>query len=195
VQNDSVKKWLIYNKIWLIPKLYNFSSQKKIRRKIMRKTAIIALSALVLLGTSAYACMGKGGPRGEQGSFCQKQNGHKGFGSRITQMATMLSLSDKQQTQLDQIVQKYAPKRADMASFFTEKGFDKESYLKMVSQKKDDMMKQSAFMIDEVYALLDDSQKQKFKTLIQAQQIKMDQRGMQCGKKGARGDQSCNGRR
>jgi len=137
----------------------------------MNKKIILSLAAATLLTTSIFAsCQNGNMGEGYKNKSCnsnmmQKGSSFKKHGS-IIHMAMMLDLTDEQRVKLREIIKssyKNMPKQSDA---FTDNSFDKQKYINISKEKREFMIKNKAETIEKIYALLDDSQKKDFKTMM-----------------------------
>ncbi|MFK2823538.1 Spy/CpxP family protein refolding chaperone [Malaciobacter sp. WC5094] len=148
--------------------------------------SVLVLSTTLATGAFAY------GNKGE----CNMQNNHKMMKKHISHkkmrnpiFSTLkkLNLSDSQKTQIKKIMQDSKKQKQTISDAFTKSNFDKEKYIKIMSEKRQNMLKSRALKIEKIYAVLDDTQKEQFKTLIDLKAQKMQKKGMNF-------DKNCNGR-
>ena len=59
---------------------------------------------------------------------------------------------------------------------FTKDSFDKDKYMKIMSEKRDNMLKSNAEVMEKSYAILTPKQKEQFKVLLDLRKEKMNQR-------------------
>jgi Spy/CpxP family protein refolding chaperone len=165
----------------------------------MNKKIVLSLAAAILLSTSAIAScqnsdMGKGYK--EKSSSCnmmQKGSSFKQHGS-IMHMAMMLDLTDEQRVKIRDIIKSsYAnmPKQSDA---FTDNSFDKQKFIDISKEKREFKIKNKADTIEKIYALLDDSQKKDFKTMIDMREMMKYNMKNKMMNKGSCNDKNCNGR-
>lgn len=102
-------------------------------------------------------------------------NNHHGNKS-IIYMFRKLNLTSEQETQIEKIM---LESRKNMQTFdeaFTKESFDKDKYMKIMSEKRDNMLKSNAQVIEKSYALLTAKQKEQLKVLMDLRKEKMEQR-------------------
>jgi Spy/CpxP family protein refolding chaperone len=74
---------------------------------------------------------------------------------------------------------------------FTKNGFDKDKYMEIMKQKRDNMLESKAEMVDKVYKILTPKQKEQLKVLIDLREDRM----VSMMDKRMNFDKNCNGRR
>ncbi|MCP4969771.1 MAG: hypothetical protein GY932_04125 [Arcobacter sp.] len=84
-----------------------------------------------------------------------------------------LNLSDEQKEQVMQIKQEIRKKAITPDIAFTKNSFDKTKFIEIMKQKRDNMIESKAEMIDKVYNILTDKQKEQLKVLIDLKKEKM----------------------
>jgi Spy/CpxP family protein refolding chaperone len=100
---------------------------------------------------------------------------HHGNMSPIN-MFRQLSLTSEQETQIEKIM---LESRKNMQTFdeaFTKESFDKDKYMKIMSEKRDNMLKSNTEVLEKSYALLTPKQKEQLKVLMDLRKDKMEQR-------------------
>lgn len=111
---------------------------------------------------------------------------HKGK-MPIMSVMKQLNLSADQRVKIREIMIDSRKQKQTLNDAFTKSTFDKQMFIKMMSEKRENMIKSKAEMIEKVYAVLDVKQKEQFKTLIELKSQKMNNKRMSFGK-------NCNGR-
>ncbi len=168
----------------------------------MNKKIILSLGATALLASSLFAYNGQGnmkkgcGKKSGQCKMMMKKGGHHKKDGRIMKMVMMLDLSDKQRTQIKRIMQDSMKEIPNPYSAFSDSGFNKAKFIKLVKEKRDGKIEQKAETISKIYAVLNSSQKKDLKTMIDMKTMMkkrmMKQKMMQ---KGDYSDRNCYGRR
>ena len=59
---------------------------------------------------------------------------------------------------------------------FTKDGFDKAKYIKIMNEKRDNMLKSNAEILEKSYAILTPKQKEQLKVLMDLRKEKMDKK-------------------
>ena len=163
----------------------------------MNKKIILSIGASTLLASSlfAFSCQSdikKGcSQKSEKCNMMKKKGLHHKKDDKIMRMVSMLDLTDKQKTQIKQIMKENKKDTSNIHSAFSNTSFDKERFIKLVNEKKDTRVTRKAELISKVYAVLNSTQKKDLKTMIDMQGI-MKKNMM---KKGNFNDRNCNGRR
>lgn len=98
-----------------------------------------------------------------------------------------LKLTKQQEEKIDTILKEFKNKRFDRFKSFKKDGFDKDEYIKARMQSKEDKIKQSAELIEKVYAVLTKDQ-------IEAINVKLTQFKNMKKQRGKNGS-SCHDRR
>lgn len=158
----------------------------------MKTTKILTTVALAsLLTTGLYAkgsCSDKGS-QNERG-FSKVHKFDKREDGNILGVIKKLDLTKDQKEEISNIKKDIMKNRVSLDSAFTKKDFDKKKYIKLMEQKRDNMIKSKAEMIDRVYSILTDKQKEQFKVLLELQEEK---RGSKMERR-MNFDKNCNGR-
>lgn len=162
----------------------------------MNKKIILSLGAVALLTSSLFAYNGQGnmkdGCKGKSGYHkMMKKGSHHKKGARIGSIVMQLDLSDKQRSQIKEILQNSKKDLPNPHSAFSDSSFDKDKFIKLSNDRKNNRVEKKAETISKIYALLNESQKKDLKTMLDAKEImkrKMIQKGDCNGK-------NCNGGR
>ncbi|MBU3014638.1 hypothetical protein KO488_07715 [Poseidonibacter lekithochrous] len=78
--------------------------------------------------------------------------------------------------QVKAIMMESKKNRNSLNTVFTKDSFNKDEFIKRMSEKRQYMIKSKADMIEKVYNVLDTKQKEQFKVLIDIQSEKMNNR-------------------
>ena len=87
-----------------------------------------------------------------------------------------LNLTSEQKTKLEQIMQDSRKNMKSEDEAFSKDGFDKAKYVQIMSEKRDNMLKSQAEIIEKSYAVLTPKQKEQFKVLMDLRKEKMNQK-------------------
>jgi len=144
------------------------------------KTKLLATIALTgLLGTSLYAANGNmdgmknGCPANKMDKKMMKK--HKKQDRGILSELRKLNLSPEQKDKIVKIREDILKNRVKISVAFTKSGFDKDKFIKIMEQKRENMLKSKAEMIDRIYKdVLTSKQKEQFKVLIDLKEDRMD---------------------
>ncbi len=98
---------------------------------------------------------------------------HKNSDFMLMKVFKKLNLSDEQKEQVMQIKQEIRKKAITPDIAFTKNSFDKTKFIEIMKQKRDNMIESKAEMIDKVYNILTDKQKEQLKVLIDLKKEKM----------------------
>ena len=77
-----------------------------------------------------------------------------------------LNLTAEQETKLEQIMQDSRKNIKSEDEAFSKDGFDKAKYIQIMSEKRDNMLKSQAEVIEKSYAILTTKQKEQLKVLM-----------------------------
>lgn len=77
-----------------------------------------------------------------------------------------LDLSVEQKEKMKNLIKEFRTKRDSLNEVFKNKTFNKDLYIKNMSEKRENMLKSKAQLIEKAYAILDEKQKIKFEELI-----------------------------
>ncbi len=139
----------------------------------------LVLSVLLSSGLYANNCdMDKRGDKKENCGMMKndkmhKMQNHKGG---LVHFFKELNLTAEQQTKIEQIIfdSRKALKSIDDA--FTKDGFDKTKYVQIMNEKRDNMIKSEAEVIEKSYAVLTSKQKEQLKVLMDLRKEKMNKK-------------------
>lgn len=139
----------------------------------MNKKTILKLSVIALLGTSLYAKCNE-----DRGFNIQHQHDmishnmmkHKKGGIFFRALRD-INLTKEQKEQLTSIMQK-SRKNTIISDAFTSSSFNKEKFIQLSKEKRDNRFNKKAMMIEKVYDILTIEQKKDLKILLDAQNIR-----------------------
>ncbi len=162
----------------------------------MKTKLLVGIGLSVILGTAVYAYNSSGSCNMMDKSFNGEKNykgmmNHKGGSNSIMSMLYKLNLSAEQQNQVFEIKKDLMKKRVSPNVAFTEDGFDKEKFIKIMKQKRDNMIESKAEMIEKIYKVLTPKQKEQLKVLMELK----NEREISYMNKRMTFDKNCNGRR
>jgi Spy/CpxP family protein refolding chaperone len=149
------------------------------------KTRNKILTGLVLtglLGTSLYANCNMNKKNGEMNfnknskSHMMKSSHKMKKGMPVLRILKNLNLTAEQRTSVKEIMMNSKKNKKSINTAFTKNSFNKNEFIKTMSEKRENMIKSKAEMIEKVYAVLDNKQKEQFKVLIDLRTEKMKQR-------------------
>ena len=159
----------------------------------MKTTKILATVALAsILSTSLYAkepCSKKGFHNHKD--FEKVHKFQRKADNGVLGVIKKLDLTKKQKEDIFNIKKDIMKNRVSLQSAFTKTGFDKKKYIQLMEQKRDNMIKSKAEMIDRIYSVLTTKQKEQLKVLMELQKDKKESR---MGKR-MNFDKNCNGGR
>ena len=139
-----------------------------------RNKMISGLALSTLLATGLFA--GNAEMKKDRDSSCMMKKGGKHGERSVVGMFKRLNLSPEQDAQIEKIV---FENRVNMESFddaFTKDGFDKDKYIKIMNEKRDNMLKSNAEILDKSYAVLTPKQKEQLKVLMDLRKEKMNKK-------------------
>ncbi len=153
----------------------------------MNKKIILSLTAAALLTSSLLAYNGQGqmqqgnNPGYKQGKMMQGQKGRGG--PMFIKTVMRLDLSDAQRTQVRAIIKKNMADKPNPNDAFTDTSFDKKAFIALANERRDGRVEARADMIEEIYTLLEPSQKKDLKTMLDMKDIMKKNKGMHGNKK------------
>lgn len=144
----------------------------------MNTKIILALTTAALLATSTLAYNG-------QGQMKQSCNGYKqGYGKHkmmqrknhrgsfsFVHMVMKLDLSDKQRDEIRAIVKKSMKNIPNPNEAFSETEFDKQKFINLHKEKRESKFERKADMIEDIYGVLNASQKKDLKTMLDMKRV------------------------
>ena len=145
----------------------------------MKNKAIIGLFLGTVLAGSLYAGNCNMDEKMQKGnndrSSCMMKN-HKSYnGSRDSiGMFKELNLTAEQEKKIQDIVQESRKDNKTINEAFTKDSFDKTKYLSIMNDKRDNMLKSQAEIIEKSYAILTAKQKEQLKVLMDLKKEKMN---------------------
>lgn len=145
------------------------------------KIATITLASLALAGT-LFASSGSCDNNKKDSKNCFSNScgmakhfkGHKRGGFDVLGMFKELNLSDEQKTKIEKIVEESRKNQKSQFDAFSKTAFDKELYIKAMNEKRDDMVKSRAQVIEKSYAVLTSEQKEQLKVLMDLRKERME---------------------
>ena len=140
----------------------------------------LVLSIVLASGLFAAADMDKKGEGKKGDSACMmkdhkmhKMDEHKGG---TFYLFKGLNLTAEQETKLQQIISESRKNIKSEDEAFTKDGFDKAKYIQIMTEKRDNMLKSQAEIIEKSYAVLTAKQKEQFKVLMDLRKEKIDKK-------------------
>lgn len=145
----------------------------KIRNKVISG---LVLSAVLTSGL--FAMNGEMNKKDGDRKGCDFKNSmmHKKGEGHILGMFKSLNLTAEQQTKIEQIVADVRKNEKTPEDAFTKDGFDKAKYMEIMSEKRDNMLKSQAEIIEKSYAILTPKQKEQLKVLMELREEKMNKK-------------------
>jgi Spy/CpxP family protein refolding chaperone len=142
----------------------------------MNKKIILGLTTAVLLASSLLACNSQGqmqqGNKSsyKQGKMMKHGQRHKG-GFMFMKMVMKLDLSDEQRAKVKAIVKKSMQSMKKPSDAFTDSSFDKQEFIKLAKERRDSKIERKAEMIENIYVVLNSSQKKDLKTMLDIKEV------------------------
>lgn len=139
----------------------------------------LVLSVLLSSGLYANNCdMDKRGDKKENSGMMKndkmhKMENHKGG---LVHFFKELNLTAEQQTKIEQIMDESRKSLKSTDDAFTKDGFDKTKYVQIMNEKRDNMIKSEAEVIEKSYAVLTSKQKEQLKVLMDLRKEKMNKK-------------------
>jgi len=152
------------------------------RKKIIAGAVITAVAATSLFAAGRYCENSNGSGKFTMGSgnmSSQNMQGHhkKGqSGFKMKKMFEALNLTVEQQTKVDAIIKNHKNSKTSMSDAFTKTSFDKTKFIQFSSEKRDNMIKSRADMVEAIYNVLNDEQKLQLKVLMDLKMNHMSKR-------------------
>ena len=137
------------------------------------------ISGLVLSTILASGLFAGNNEMRDNKCMMKKDSMHMGYehGNRsMLPMFKKLNLTDEQENKIEKIV---AESRENMESFdeaFTKDSFDKAKYIKIMAEKRDNMLKSKAEVLEKSYAVLTPTQKEQLKVLMDLRKERMNKK-------------------
>lgn len=147
--------------------------QFNLKESIMKKSIIATTVAVSILATGAFAYNKSGcDMQGKQGTKKVKMMKKGMHGMSFVKFFKQLNLSEEQQTKLQKIMEDASKKRELMFSAFSADKFDKDKFIKQAMNKKENMVKLRADVLEKAYNVLDKKQKNQLRVLMDLQEEK-----------------------
>lgn len=151
----------------------------KTKNKILTS---LVISSILASGLFATAEMGKKGDekRGEDRQSCMmkkdKNHDFRGHKGGMLNIFEELNLTTEQKTKIEQIIVDSRKNIKSSDDAFSKDGFDKTKYIQIMNEKRDNMIKSQAEVIEKSYAILTSKQKEQLKVLMDLRKEKMSQK-------------------
>lgn len=144
-------------------------------------TSVLLASSLLAISPQSNIQQGNGSgwnqnkmmQQGNRSSCKQNKMMKKGQGRRggLMQIFKKLDLSDAQRTEIRAIVKSSIQNKPNPHTAFSDTSFNKEEFVKLAKQKRDNRIERRADVIEKVYKVLNSSQKKDFKTMLDMRDI------------------------
>lgn len=150
----------------------------------MKRKIIASLVLATILTTGAFAQNNFN----KNDSNCLKNNNHKSMMNHkmrknkdgLLFLVKKLNLDEKQKTKIKNIMEEKSKNVKTISAAFTSSSFDKNKYIQIIKDKKDNMIKLRADKMEKIYKVLNAKQKNQFKVLLDLQtekKLNMKNRG------------------
>lgn len=145
----------------------------KIRNKV-----ISGLVLSTVLASGLFAMNGEMNKQNTDRKSCDFKNSmmHKKGEGNILGIFKNLNLTPEQETQIEKIILESRKNLETPAVAFSKDGFDKAKYIEIMGEKRDNMLKSQAEVIEKSYAILTSKQKEQLKVLMELRQEKMNKK-------------------
>lgn len=162
---------------------------------------LLAVGVTTLLSTGLYAHAHKSEcSKMHKSHYNEAHNHNKGVhkhmhsykkSNSLWSMFYNLNLSEKQKQKIFDIKKDILKEQVSVDTAFTKNSFDKEKFIKIMKQKRENMLESKAEMIHRVYKILTSKQKEQLKVLLDLKK----QKKLSLMDKRMNFDKDCNGRR
>jgi len=162
---------------------------------MMTKKMILGLGTAALLASGALAYSGdKKGCEMKNGSHKMMKMKHSKKGNNIVKSIMRLDLTPEQREQMRNILKESHDSKKSPNNAFTAKEFNKEMFVKLLKEKRENSIERKAQTIQKMYQVLNEIQRKNLKTMLDMQELKKDKMRNFHLKGGNCGDKACNGR-
>ena len=100
----------------------------------------------------------------------KSQNGAHNNRDSSFRMFKELNLTTEQENKIQEIMKEARKNRKNINEAFTKDSFDKSKYISIMNEKRDNMLKSKAEVMEKSYAILTDKQKEQLKVLMDLKQ-------------------------
>lgn len=142
---------------------------------LTKNKAILTLTAVAVLTTGAFGCSQFKKEKMDAKHFskkCDSFNKHTHHKkSPIIGLVMKLDLSKDQRAQIRTILKDLRKSIKHPTEAFTKSSFDKEVFITILKQKNKNKIKKEADAIEKIYKLLDETQKENLKTMLDMAKI------------------------
>lgn len=137
----------------------------------MKSKAIVGLFLGTVLAGSLYAGNCDMNNKMQNGNYDKsncgmKYNKHYNKTKGSMGLFKELNLTAEQETKIQEIMQESRKNKKTMNEAFTKDSFDKTKYISIMNEKRDNMLKSQAEVIEKSYAVLTAQQKEQLKVLM-----------------------------
>ncbi|OCL83533.1 periplasmic protein [Arcobacter porcinus] len=153
-------------------------------KNIFTKKTVLALALVSTLSTALYAQNGQ--MRNNNSQECYMQNGDRGMMNNKNSynksemqgmyIFSQLSLTNDQKTKIREIVRESRAKMVHPYDAFTKNSFDKDKFIKMKKEQREQKIEIQAEIMEKAYKVLDAKQKEQLRVLLDIRKEKHNQR-------------------
>lgn len=140
------------------------------KKKIIVGIILSTVAAVSVFAASNACDSSKKSANGGHGHHKMMKH-QKGF--NLQRMLQALNVTPQQQTKIDIVIKKHRNNKVEISDAFSKTGFDKQKFIELSSNKRENMIKSRANMIEGIYKVLTDEQKLQLKVLMD---IKMNKK-------------------
>ncbi|RBQ32450.1 hypothetical protein CRU92_01710 [Arcobacter sp. FW59] len=135
---------------------------------ISGKKIVSSVILATLLGGALYAnCdVNKSHNKGDKTHFSKDKFHKKSENGHFFGIFKELNLTSEQNEKIKKIIEDSRKDNKSINEAFTKDSFDKDKYSKIVSEKRDNMLKSQAEVLEKSYAILTPKQKEQLKVLL-----------------------------
>ncbi len=151
----------------------------KTKNRVISGLIISAILASGLFAVNGEIDKKDGKRKGEPSCMMEKEKFHKGEKgqrgeSHIFGIFKELNLTSEQQTKIEQIVADVRKNEITPDVAFTKDSFDKNKFISMMNDRRDNMIKSQAEIMEKSYAILTAKQKEQLKVLMDLRKERME---------------------
>ncbi|RXJ99132.1 hypothetical protein CRU98_07150 [Arcobacter sp. CECT 8986] len=137
----------------------------------MKRKILAATLATTILTTGLFAYQNNGGQNcqfmnKDKASMKMNKKGYHHKHHGIIGVVKQLNLSTEQKSKIADIMKSNRGKMQTINDAFSKTEFDKNKFIKILSTKRENMIKLKAQMVSDIYDILTKEQKEQFKVLL-----------------------------
>ncbi|WP_024786719.1 MULTISPECIES: Spy/CpxP family protein refolding chaperone [unclassified Lebetimonas] len=141
----------------------------------MKTKKLISVLAAALITSSAFA-FGPQSMQNQMQPMPPKHNIKDGKkhkrGNSVIAMVMKLDLSKEQRTKIRDIIKNARCNSENVSDAFTKTSFNKSKFIQILENKKQNGIKQYAELIEKIYNVLNDNQKEQLKLMLEMRKLK-----------------------